>query len=290
MIFNFEFLLTIFILLVIASSKFGILKWLNFKLNNFNILQYSNTLFGLSITLILGLNIKLLISILGINPMLLAINGYENLGFILLVSIVSLTVVIKTYLISLHTNKFELMTILGVIILSLCISIILYFITMKLWDIDWEFIPVSIPVTGIIYDSVHPSSIPSVNGTGQNINGGTAGGSGNANGSNGNSNGSSNTNGSNIGNLVHNTLIHYGSGNHGSGYLARAICYVSHNSDGHSGELHRVDGSTVHFDNFRAITTRNGTRHTLFYQNATTPGGSTIEVGVVTTDSRGVSH
>jgi hypothetical protein len=302
-------LLVILILFIAVFSKFISQKRSRFRITNyFNLLQYnSNTLFGLLITIIIGFIIKF-ISLIISSPILLAMNGHINLGLLLLVSIVSLTVLVKTYLISLHTNKFEFISILSVIIISLFISITLYFITMELWSIDWEFIPVTIPVTGLIHDSIHPSSIPSATGTGGtngtingsgntngsngNTNGsnGNTNGSGNANGSNGNANGSNSTNGSNIGNLIHNTLIHYGSGSHGSGYLGRAIYYVSHNADGHSGELIRVDGSTVHFDNFRSMTTRNGTIHTLFYQNATTPGGNNIEVGTVTTDSRGESH
>jgi len=104
--------------------------------------------------------------------------------------------------VSLHTNKFELMSMLGVIILALCISITLYFITMKLWNIDWAvFIPVSIPVTGILHDGIYLSTNPSATGSGatngSNGSSSGAGSNGNANGSNGNANGSSTGAGSN---------------------------------------------------------------------------------------------
>lgn len=82
-------------------------------------------------------------------------------GTILLIIIISLTIFIKTYLVSLHTNKFELMTILGIIILALCLTISLYLITIKLANIDWEAL---IPITGIIYEGLYFTTGPNTAG------------------------------------------------------------------------------------------------------------------------------
>lgn len=266
------------------------------KTNYFNF----NSLFGLLITIIIAIFVKFITILTGVNPMSLALNGYIDIGLMLLITIICTTILLKVYLVSLHTNKFEFIVILGIIILALCISITIYFITIKLWSIDWI---VCIPITGITFEGLHLSM--STNGVGGTVNGsggtngsGSANGSGNANGSGGangsNSNGSntngSNTNGSNTnGGLGLGNLINYGLGPHGSGYLTRVVYYVWHHPDGHSGELRRLDGSIVTFDNFRTTTTPNGTIITLFYQNAAAPRNS-IEVGTVITDSRGRSH